>query len=115
MGCPVPWHIETRLGRKMRKKIVPLVFVLALTSACTTDGVGPKQGFGTLGGAAAGGLLGSQIGGGAGKLAAPAAGTLLGAFLGSEIGSSLDRADEVHRQRAIEQALAANSPLIYRS
>ena|SRR5690349_6452009 len=91
----------------MRTKIVPLMVALAMASACTTDGVGPKQGFGTLGGAAAGGLLGSQIGGGSGKLAATAAGTLLGAFLGSEIGSSLDRADEQYAARAVHQAYAA--------
>ena len=91
----------------MRKKIVPLVVVLALASACTTDGIGPKQGFGTLGGAAVGGLLGSRVGGGSGKLAATAAGTLLGAFLGSEIGSSLDRADQQYAAGAINQAYAA--------
>jgi len=91
----------------MRKKIVPLMVVVALASACTADGIGPKQGFGTLGGAAAGGLLGAQIGGGTGKLAATAAGTLLGAFLGSEVGSSLDRADQQYANRAVQNAYAA--------
>src|SRR3954462_13249542 len=101
------WHEITRLCSKMLRKIAPVLIALTLVGGCTTDGFGPKQGFGTLGGAAAGGLLGSQIGGGTGKLAATAAGTLLGAFLGNEIGSSLDRADDLHRQRAIEQALVA--------
>jgi len=91
----------------MRNIIIATALTATLLSGCTTDGVGTKQGIGTLGGAAAGGLLGSQIGGGSGKLAATAAGTLLGAFLGNEVGSSLDRADNLHRQRAIEQALVA--------
>src|SRR3954462_13468529 len=56
-------------------------------------GSGPKQLFGTLGGAGLDGLPGPQSGAGAGKLAEVGAGTLLGAFLGSGIGGSLDRAD----------------------
>ncbi len=76
-------------------------------SACTTDGMGPKQGWGILGGAAAGGLAGSRVGGGSGKLAATAAGTLLGAFLGSEIGVSLDRADRMYADGAFEEATTA--------
>src|SRR3954464_964615 len=91
----------------MRNIITATMLTVILLSGCTTDGVGTKQGIGTLGGAAAGGLLGSQIGGGSGKLAATAAGPLLGACLGNEVGSSLDRADDVHRQRAVEQALVA--------
>jgi len=70
-------------------------------------GYGPKQAFGTLGGAALGGWAGSGIGGGTGKLAATAAGTLLGAFLGSGLGSSLDRADAVYAGQAAAQAYAA--------
>src|SRR3954466_9893545 len=89
----------------MLRKIAPALIALMLMAGCTTDGIGPKQGFGTLGGAAAGGLLGSQIGGGTGKLAATAAGTLLGAFLGSEIGSSLDRADQLALERSTVEAL----------
>src|SRR3954468_9706080 len=97
------WHEMTRLCSKMLRKFAPAVIVLTLVTGCTTDGFGPKQGFGTLGGAAAGGLLGSRIGGGAGKLAAVGAGTILGAFLGSEIGSSLDRADQAYAGRAVQQ------------
>ena len=91
----------------MLTKIAPALLALALMAGCTTDGIGPKQGFGTLGGAAAGGLLGSQIGGGTGKLVAVGAGTILGALLGSEIGSSLDRADQAYLQNATYQAYTA--------
>src|SRR5918994_7990095 len=91
----------------MLRKIAPALVALTLVAGCTTDGIGPKQGFGALGGAAAGGLLGSQVGGGTGKLVAVGAGTILGALLGSEIGSSLDRADQAYAGRAVEQAYAA--------
>ena len=91
----------------MVKKFAPALLALTHVAGCTTDGIGPKQGFGTLGGAAAGGLLGSQIGGGTGKLVAVGAGTILGALLGSEIGSSLDRADQAYAGRAVQQAYAA--------
>ncbi|UEM23882.1 hypothetical protein JL100_014420 [Skermanella mucosa] len=70
-------------------------------------GSGPKQTFGTLGGAALGGFAGSGIGGGTGRLAAVGAGTLLGAFLGSGIGGSLDRADEAYARQAAAHAYSA--------
>jgi surface antigen len=90
---------------------LPLAAALALSlTACqsnTTDGWGTKQTVGTLGGAAAGGLLGSRIGGGTGNIIATAAGTLLGAYIGSEIGSSLDKADKAQYAHAERQAYAA--------
>jgi surface antigen len=90
----------------MRRTTIAAFAALSLgLAAC--EGMNTGQTVGTLGGAAAGGLLGSQIGGGSGKLAATAAGTLLGAFLGSEIGSSLDRADQAYAGRAVQQAYAA--------
>ena len=94
----------------MKKNILAIALCCPLMAACVTDGIGrPKQGFGTLGGAAAGGLLGSQIGGGTGSLIATGAGVLLGAFLGSEIGASLDRADEVYVQRAVQRVGTAST------
>ena len=91
----------------MRKPINRAGIALAaslMATGCVTDGVGPKQGFGTLGAAAAGGLAGAQVGNGNGKLAAVALGTLLGAFIGSEVGSSLDKADELYAQEALRTA-----------
>ncbi|MEI8396472.1 MAG: RT0821/Lpp0805 family surface protein [Rhodospirillaceae bacterium] len=83
-----------------------MMLVLALAvSACETGGT--KQTIGTLGGAAAGGLLGSQFGHGAGGLAMTAAGTLLGALVGSEVGRSLDTTDKMQVQRAQQQAYMA--------
>lgn len=87
-------------------KYIALATALLATTACADlEGVGPKEGFGTLGGAAVGGLLGSMVGGGTGKLAATAAGTLVGALAGNSIGSSLDKADEMHLERSTHTAL----------
>src|SRR5262245_55821711 len=76
-----------------------LVALLSL-SACQSDSWGQKQTIGTLGGAAAGGLLGSQFGKGTGNVIATAVGVGLGGWLGNEIGASLDNADRAAMQRA---------------
>ncbi len=80
------------------------VLGLALVG-CTGQAYGPKQGFGTLAGAAAGGLLGAQIGSGSGRLVSTALGTLAGAAIGNSIGDSLDKADEVYATSARNKAL----------
>lgn len=64
-----------------------------------------KQTVGTVGGAVAGGLAGSQIGGGSGRLWATGAGVLLGAVLGGEIGKSLDKADKAYMGQTTYNAL----------
>ena len=87
------------------KLVVALVGAALALAAC--ESAGTKQTVGTLGGAAAGGLLGAQIGGGRGQLAAVAAGALMGAFFGGELGKSLDRADQLAAERAAQQAHAA--------
>lgn len=90
-----------------KNSILALLLVAGLAlSGCETLG-GNKQTVGTLGGAAAGGLLGSQVGGGSGRLYAVGIGTLLGALVGSEVGRSLDKADMVYAQRANQQAHSA--------
>lgn len=49
----------------MIRYIACITLTIALVTGCADmQGVGQKQGFGTLGGAALGGLAGSQIGGG---------------------------------------------------
>jgi len=83
-----------------------LAFILLL-SACQAQNVGTKEGVGTLGGAAVGGLLGSHIGKGSGNLAATAAGVVIGGWLGNEIGASLDRADRSEIAMATSRAYTA--------
>ena len=90
----------------MRSVLLVTVFALAL-SGCQTGSMGAKESVGTVGGAIAGGLIGSRFGGGAGKLVAVGAGTLLGAFVGREIGSSLDKADHQYAEQASQRAYAA--------
>ncbi len=89
------------------KAIVPAVLAAFILAGCS-EGSGNKQTFGTIGGAVAGGLLGSQIGGGSGQLIATGVGTLLGAWAGSEIGASLDRADAAYAQQAAQTSLESS-------
>lgn len=94
----------------IRPTRIAAVAVLALSTmlaGCQTGSMGTKEGVGTVGGAVAGGLIGSRFGGGSGKLVAVGIGTLLGAFAGREIGSSLDKADQAYADRAATQAYAA--------
>ena len=91
---------------KTNKFMIPLVAASALVlTGCL--GQGQKQTGGTLVGAAAGGLLGSQFGGGAGKLAATAIGALAGAWIGNEVGTSLDNADKAAMKQSSQYALEA--------
>ena len=87
---------------KISKTILAVAMALAL-AAC--QGSGPKQTGGTLVGAAAGGLIGSQFGGGGGKIAATLLGVAAGAWLGSEVGKSMDRADHGYANRTQQSSL----------
>lgn len=79
----------------------------------STGGWLSKQTFGTLGGAAAGGLAGAQFGGGNGQLAMTAGGALLGALLGGSVGKSLDQADEAWAWMNVQRSLTANQPVVW--
>jgi surface antigen len=89
----------------MRKTLAIALLGGLLLSGCADWQNSPKQSVGTLVGAAAGGLVGSQFGGGTGKLAATGAGVLLGGLLGSETGRSLDRADRLAMQQTTQSTL----------
>lgn len=92
----------------MYKKITAFTLISAMLLGlvgCSSDGSINKRTVGTIGGAAAGGLLGTQIGGGSGRIAAIIAGSALGAYIGSEIGGYMDRQDQINTQHAI-----ANTP-----
>jgi len=91
------------------KMLAVAVLIAFTTAACQNGQYGTKQTIGALGGAAAGGLLGAQIGGGKGQLAATAAGALLGALIGSEIGRSMDEVDRMQAEQAYGQA--QNAPV----
>jgi surface antigen len=86
----------------MIKKIICVGLIAGMVSACdqTSGGMGQREGFGTVAGAVAGGLLGSTIGGGSGRVVATVAGAALGGLVGNRIGKSLD-------DQARQQAYAA--------
>ena len=89
-----------------------LALTAILASGCAQNGQNPfgsinKQQIGAATGAVIGGVLGSNVGGGKGQLVAVGVGTLLGALAGSEIGKSLDRADQVYANRALETSYEA--------
>ena len=79
----------------MYKPIAIAVLALSLGACQTTN-----QQTGTLIGAGAGGLLGSQIGSGSGQLLATGVGVLIGAMSGSAIGESMDRPQTVVIQQS---------------
>jgi surface antigen len=96
------------MARLSNRFTAVLVATALIGSACSDiDRAGQKETFGTLGGAALGGLLGAQFGSGTGKLAATAVGVFIGALAGSEVGRSLDRADRLSANRAVSKAHAA--------
>lgn len=90
-----------------RSVIAIATLLSTMLVGCQTGSMGTKEGFGTIGGAVAGGLIGSRFGGGSGKLVAVGVGSLLGAFVGREIGASLDKADHQYAERATVQAYSA--------
>ncbi len=91
----------------MKISRISCVFMLTVTLAACEAGKENQQA-GTLIGAAAGALLGSQVGSGTGRTIAIAAGTLAGAWLGNEIGKSLDRKDRAAMQQTTQQSLSSS-------
>lgn len=85
-------------------KILAVPVVALSLVAC--QGSGPKQTVGTLGGAAAGGLIGSQIGSGKGRVAAIIAGVIIGGLIGNQVGRALDDQDRAYAQQASQRSLS---------
>jgi surface antigen len=87
-----------------------LVAVLLALGACESSGMSTGETVGTLGGAAAGGLLGSQIGKGQGRLLAAVAGTLAGGYLGNRLGAHFSAADRTQAATAERSAVTSGEP-----
>src|SRR5207244_12980649 len=82
---------------------------MAACSGTPETGQGPKENTGTLVGAVAGGLIGSQFGGGTGeRIAAGLAGAALGGLIGNRIRAGMDdddnQRDYAEQLQAIEGA-----------
>ncbi len=88
----------------MRVLTLLAVPVVALSLAAC-QGAGTKQTVGTMGGAAAGGLIGSQIGSGKGRVAAIIAGVVIGGLIGNQIGKALDDQDRAYARQASQRSL----------
>lgn len=86
----------------VRKLAIAALLTLSL-AACGPGGP-TKQESGTVVGAVAGGLLGSQFGKGGGKVAATVAGAFIGGVVGSEIGRSMDQQDRMLAAQAERDA-----------
>jgi surface antigen len=85
--------------------LMPLTLILG---ACQqTNSWGAGETLGTAGGAAAGGLVGNQIGKGSGNAAATLTGVLLGGFVGNRLGASVDDSDRAAAARAEQRAYTA--------
>ncbi|SCA57695.1 17 kDa surface antigen [Candidatus Terasakiella magnetica] len=79
---------------------------VSMLAACqTTMEDNPKETIGTILGAAAGAVIGSNIGKGKGGTVGVALGTLAGAWLGSSIGRSMDELDKMKMENATQDAL----------
>lgn len=83
-----------------------LLVTLLAASGCTNNG-NYRQAAGGIIGAAAGGILGAQIGSGTGQVAAAAIGAGIGALVGSEIGRGLDEQERAMQYQAMNRAIYA--------
>ena len=92
-----------------RMKTPKIMTALAVVSALALAGCaeGQNETGATLGGAALGGLLGSQFGRGDGRLAMTALGTLAGAAIGNRVGKRMDDVDRMKMREAEQRAYAA--------
>jgi len=85
------------------------VLIAAAVAACAATpetGQGAKENTGTMVGAVAGGLIGSQFGGGTGeRIAAGLAGAAIGGLIGNRIGAAMDDDDKRLAYAAQMQAL----------
>src|SRR5438132_14228561 len=88
--------------------IAAALAALSMASCAGTaeTGQGPRENTGTLVGAVAGGLIGSQFGGGTGeRIAAGLAGAAIGGLIGNRIGAGMDDDDKRRAYAAQMQAL----------
>src|ERR1700738_681092 len=81
---------------------------IAACAGTPETGQGAKENTGTLVGAVAGGLIGSQFGGGTGeRIAAGLAGAAIGGMIGNRIGAGMDDEDKQRAYAAQVQALGS--------
>lgn len=96
--------------KDIKLKYLASLALLFMLTGCLTNEAGNlnKKNVGTLGGAVAGGLIGSTVGKGSGQMVAIAAGALLGSLAGHTIGASLDKQDIESHNNTQYKALEYN-------
>ena len=92
----------------MKRILLSSAICVSILSGCVSD-QSEGQTAGTLLGAVAGGLLGSQFGSGKGKLVAAAIGTLAGAYFGNQIGKVLDKREQAEVEKETVKTLASSA------
>ena len=90
-------------------RVAAAALVALSAAACSgtpETGQGPRENTGTLVGAVAGGLIGSEFGGGTGeRIAAGLAGAAIGGLIGNRVGAAMDDEDKQRAYAAQMQAL----------
>jgi surface antigen len=101
-------------------RMIAIALIGASLAACAGGSIGgPKEDTGTLIGAGAGALLGSQIGGDSrARVVGAVGGALLGGLIGNRIGAALDDEDKKRAYAAQMQALEtgpSGAPVAWRN
>jgi surface antigen len=99
------------------RRLIAVALIGASVAACSADS-GPKGASGTVGGAAAGAIVGNVLAGSGNRVAGTVIGAAVGGFLGNRIGAALDDEDKRRAYAAQMQALEtgpSGAPVAWRN
>jgi surface antigen len=99
------------------RRLIAVALIGASVAACSADS-GPKEAGGTVGGAAAGAIIGNVLAGSGNRIAGTVIGAAVGGFLGNRIGAALDDEDKRRAYAAQMQALEtgpSGAPVAWRN
>jgi surface antigen len=99
------------------RRLIAVALIGASVAACSADS-GPKEASGTVGGAAAGAIVGNVLAGSGNRVAGTVIGAAVGGFLGNRIGAALDDEDKRRAYAAQMQALEtgpSGAPVAWRN
>ena len=99
------------------RRLIAAALIGASVAACSANS-GPKEAGGTVGGAAAGAIIGNVLAGSGNRVAGTVIGAAVGGFLGNRIGAALDDEDKRRAYAAQMQALEtgpSGAPVAWRN
>ncbi len=99
------------------RRLIAVALIGASVAACSANS-GPKEASGTVGGAAAGAIVGNVLAGSGNRVAGTVIGAAVGGFLGNRIGAALDDEDKRRAYAAQMQALEtgpSGAPVAWRN